>query len=251
MTTAVSTLIKWLEPSEFNKQTVSLLKSPEISDVVETAIVGLQWFNTATGSERAHDAAEGFEILEEACALPALPEKIGAVKTHLEEGENLKAFQSGLLLGTKAAKSAKFFNSINVLPLGEHLKTANGVFWGCLGLFDSINIVGSVKEAHELNKNYNSAKDADKSILNHRFWIACLNVVKAVNCVAQACIALVAILFTSIATGIIFNPLVFLALTTSWLTLNFGIHYYEKFVDKWEKEAKDAAKALPQTAVKA
>jgi hypothetical protein len=251
MTTAVSTLTKWLEPSEFNKQTVHLLKSPEISDVVEGVIVGLQWFNTATGSEKAHHAAEKFEVLEEACALPAIPEKIGAVKTHLEEGENLKAFQSGLLLGTKVAKSAKFFNSIDVFPLGEHLKTANAAFWGFLGVFDSINIVGSVKEAHELNKSYNSAKEADKSIIGHRFWIACLNVVKAVNCVAQACIALVAIFFASIATGIIFNPLVFLGLTTSWLTLNFGIHYYEKFVDKWEKEAKDAPKALPQQPIRA
>jgi len=251
MTTAVSTLTKWLEPSEFNKQTVHLFKSPEISDLVETVITGLNWVHAATGSQNAHDTAEGFEVLEEACALPAIPEKIGAVKTHLEEGENLKAFQSGLLLGTKVAKSAKFFNSIDVMPLGEHLKTANGVFWGCLGVFDSINIIGSVNEAHELNKKYNSATEADKSILNHRFWIACLNVVKAVNCVAQACIALVGILFTSIATGIIFNPLVFLALTTSWLTLNFGIHYYEKFVDKWENEANKAAKTPPQHAVKA
>ena len=247
MTVTASTAgTSWSTPGFFIKETAELLKK-ETGDCVEAAITTLQWVNKATGNEAALEAADKLEILELAFALPGVVEKIGDIKANVEKGKNLKAAQSGLLLGVKAAKSAKFFNSIDVIALKDHLKTANGIFWGCLGAFDAINIPLYVIEAGELNKQYNTAKkDEDKSIINHRFWIACLNVAKSVNCVAQACIALVSILFVSLAHGLIFNPLVFLSLTTSWLILNFGIHYYEKFVDKWaDEQKKPEVKILP------
>lgn len=247
-TAAVSTKAGWGNTGYFLEETKDLLtKCDGIGDVCDLVANISEWTHEATGSEKAHQVGATFEVAETAFAAPGLVEQGYNTGKHLVDGEYTKAFQSGLLVGVKGAKTAKFFNSAG-LPLLENLKIANGVMWSCLGVFDLFNIYGNVKEAHELNKKYNSATEADKSLLNHRFWIACLSVVKAVNCVAQACIALVGILFASIATGIIFNPLVFLALTTTWLTLNFGIHYYEKFVDKWEKEA---AKPLPQHAVKA
>jgi hypothetical protein len=247
-----SMIVDWLKPSYLNLETQELLSSSEIADVVEAGANICEWTHVLTGSEYAHDTAEKLETLEQVCALPAFVEKLGGLKNSWTKwdwgqgtGKFTKVVQNGLMVVNKGAKSSFFFNSIDLIPLKDNLKVAKGIFWSTLGVVDSISVFDSFQEMNKLDGEINKTRNAEwKSILGHRWTIAALNIAKSVNCIAQAAIALVSILFVSLAHGIIFSPLVFLGLTSSWLILNFGTHFYEKIVDRW------AAK-LPPTAVRA
>lgn len=252
-----SMITDWLTPSYFNIETEKLLNSPEIADVVEAGANICEWTHELTGSEYAHETGETLEILEQACALPAFFEKLGSLRNNwskweLGTGKLTKVVQSGLMVANKAAKSSIFLNSVDVFHLKGNMSMVRGVFWSTLGIFDSINVVEVIQEVTELDKQIKETTNTEKrEILGHRWQIAALNVVKSVNCIAQACIALIGIFFVSLAHGVIFSPLVFLGLTSSWLILNFGTHFYEKIVNKWDAERILTALLPPQTILKA
>lgn len=250
VSTTGSTIADWLRPSYLNEETEKLLNSPEIADVVEAGANICEWTHELTGSEYAHETGETLETLEQVCAIPAFFEKLGGLKNSWTKwdsgkGKFTRVVQNGLMVANKAAKSSFFFNSIDLIQLKDNMKIARGVFWSTLGVVDSISVWDSIQEVKKLDEQIKETTNGEeKNILGHRWNIAALNIVKSVNCIAQAAIALVSILFVSLAHGIIFSPLVFLGLTSSWLILNFGTHFYDKMVDKW-------AASLPKTALKA
>lgn len=252
-----SMIVDLLRPSYLNEETEKLLNSPEIADVVEAGANICEWTHELTGNEYAHETGETLETLEQICAIPAVFEKWGGLKTSWRKwdqgtGRFTKVVQNGLMVANKAAKSTFFFNSIDLIQLKDNMKIARGIFWSTLGVVDSISVWDSIQEVKKLDEQIKETTNGEKKgILGHRWNIAALNIVKSVNCIAQAAIALVSILFVSLAHGIIFSPLVFLGLTSSWLMLNFGTHFYDKMVDKWDADRKANALTLPQTAVKA
>ncbi len=254
--TTGSMITDWLRPSYLNVETEELLNSPEIADVVEAGANICEWTHVLTGNEYAHETGETLETLEQVCALPAFFEKLGGLKSswtkwHQGTGRFTKVAQNGLMVANKAVKSSFFFNSIDLIQLKD-TKIARGVFWSTLGVVDTISVWDSIQEVKKLDEKIKETTNGEeKGILGHRWNIAALNIVKSVNCIAQAAIALVSILFVSVAHGIIFSPLVFLGLTSSWLMLNFGTHFYDKMVDKWDADRKANALITPQTSVKA
>ncbi len=252
--TRIGTVTEWLRPGFFSIETDKLLNSPEMADVVELGANICEWTHELTGNEQAEQIGETFETFEKFFAVPGAFEKAGKLKASWERWlDGRDAFtpivENGLLLTNKVAKGFQFFNAIDVIQLKEGVKTARGVFWGTLGVFDSIQVVKSIHEAGRLGKKIKETTDVEKKeIREHRWQIAALNVVKSVNVIAQAIIALISILFVSLAQGIIFSPVVFMGLTSSWLALNFGLHFYDKIVDQWDAERKARALA-PQVAL--
>ncbi|MBS0630085.1 MAG: hypothetical protein JSS30_07695 [Verrucomicrobia bacterium] len=245
---SVSSIADWIRPSYLNLETEKLLASPEMSDVVELGANICEWTHELTGNERAEEIGEKLEVFEKFFAVPGAFEKAGKLKASwerwLDGGPVTPIVENGLLLTNKVAKSAQFFDATGIAPLKEGLRTAKGFFWGTLGIFDSIQVVKSISEAGKLDKQIKETADREeKTIIEHRWQIAFLNVIKSVNTIAQSVIALISIFFVSLAQGIIFSPIVFLGLTSTWLALNFGVHFYDKIVDQWDVERKARAKA--------
>lgn len=243
-----SMLVDILRPSFFNKETEEVLRL-EADDVAEVGVTAFEWAHVFTGSEYAHESAETLETVEQVLALPAFVKRVGDTRNSFVQwqegtGKFTEVVQNGLMTVNKAAKSSFFFNSIDLIQLKDNLKVARGIFWSTLGVVDTIEVVANVSKLGALNDQYSKTTNAEeKNILNHRWYLTGLNIVKSVNCIAQAAIALVSILFVSLAHGIIFSPIVFLGLTTSWLILNFGTHFYGKFIKKWAAEIEPKNKA--------
>lgn len=246
----MTSIAEWIRPSYLEVETEKLLLSPEMSDVVEAGANICEWTHELTGNETAHVCAEKLEVLEKFFAIPGVFEKAGKFKASWERWENgkdsaLPVVESGLLLGNKAAKLAQFTDAIGVVPLKEGLDAAKGSFWGTLGIFETIQVYRNVDAIQTLNGKIKEVADTgEKEILEHRWQITVLSIIRSVNTIAQSLIALVSIFFVSMAHGLLFSPLVFLGLTSTWLTLHFGIHFYEKIVDKWAADRLDQAKGL-------
>lgn len=243
-----SSVIDFLRPSVITNETGKLLSSgPGVDDCLEAVINGLEWM-AHFGNESVEDAKEDLEVINQGLAVPGFIGSVGNLKEKFSawynrDGKIINVFDGALKTVNKGAKSSFFFDSINLISLKESMQVAKGIFWGSLFCMETISAVEQAQEARAHSDKAQGTTNRDKKgILEHRVQIAYLNVLKAVNSIALASIALVSILFASLAQGFIFSPVVFLSLTSTWLVLTFVTHFYEKLADSWDRERKDNAK---------
>ena len=154
-------------------------------------------------------------------------------------GVSREAVKKALLTASAAGESVQFFDTIQVVALSkEALKSAKSVFWGALLGFDLMNIFDGIRNAETLEADLKSALNpVDKEILQHRINHNFLSIAQSATLVAMASIALVSILFVSLAQGILFSPIVFLSLSSAWIILNYTTYFYGKMIDRWDEVA--------------
>lgn len=171
--------------------------------------------------------------------LADLRTKIQGVKRSDDPLLKRKLVETSLLATVSGTESALFLDTIKIRPLNEMLNGVKGAFWGSLLLFSGMNIFEGISNAETLDAAWSKAHASQKSfekkeIIQHRIRCNFLTIAKHVTTVAMAAIALVSIFFASIAQGVLFSPLTFFALSTSWVVLNFTTYFYEKMIDRWE-----------------
>jgi len=252
-TNAVTSVVDWVRPSVIAEEAGKLLRQgPGIEDCLEAIINGLEWAGLY-GNETAKEWVEDLEPINQGLAVPSFFSSLGRLRndfiTWIDGGKGVdgavNVFNSTLKTVKDGSKSTLFLDTINVISLKDSVKIVKGAIWGSLFFLDGISFFDQVGEAQRLREKMESLSTRQTSstaakieIIGHKIKIAYLNVLKAVNSIALASIALVSILFASIAHGLIFSPVVFLSLTSSWLVLNFVTHFYEKMVDHWNEERK-------------
>jgi len=215
--------------------------------LLETVLTGLDWIPFFNFSETTQlfskQASRDLEPMKLGLAVPGFFYSLNAFR---REYQNLKysddpdihgkLFNHAMVTVNAGSESAMFLDAIHLVELKEGLKAAKGLFWGSALLLDGVDFFRQIDHAKEYQKLKTKTKDPDvKSIYEHRIRLSYLKIVQAITTIAMASITLVAILFASLAQGILFSPIVFLCLATNWVVLNLVNYFYEKVIENQVK----------------
>ncbi|NGX26863.1 MAG: hypothetical protein K940chlam6_00789 [Chlamydiae bacterium] len=241
-----SSLADWIKPGPFSTDVKKYVSEREnAKDALEGVINIFDWMAHLGYSKEFAEAASGqLDPIKKTLAIPGFVEALGDMrdKWHiLNNSDDQDAF-TNLTTSTAVAtlnlsESAMAVDAWGIYPLKEGLKAAKTGFWASAGLLDGISFFRELSKAEHLRKKVDGVIDPElKNIYQHRIQLCYLNVLKATTTLAMASIALISLLFASLAHGFLFSPVVFLTLCSAWLILTYTTYFYGKMIDRWEND---------------
>ena len=208
-------------------------------DLLEVVINGCEWMAhlgvnkqlAQTTSSTLQPIKQGFSIMSLFHHLDGLRDQYRV--SEIKDPDQLKkdVFIHTTLGVYSAAEFAMFLNSTGIYVIKEWMKSVKTVFWMALGIFDVVNLYNGVGTIKEYRAQLDRVKmDDHREILESKINLAYLQIIQSATLVAMAAIALVSLVFASMAQGFLFNPVVMLGLSSSWLVLQFVNYFYDKII---------------------
>lgn len=224
-----------------------LTKRAGVSDATEFASTMLGWgehlnLHPAT-KNYLQKVGNQLEILNQGLALPGLFERTEDVlsKTQAmirsdEWAPKSEALESACLLTHGAAKSAKFFNTANIISYSQTTKNLiQGFYWSPLIIYDGMEFINQMDQEDKLIEERSKMKNENvKWVISHKINITRLKALQSIATIAMGCISLISLIFSFAAQGIIFSPITFLSLASVWVVLNMITYFYENILEREE-----------------
>lgn len=245
--TSVKASETWVRPSEFMKDVTKYVNTADgAQDSLDAIINCFDWMaHLGINQKFAERSSETLEPINQTLSIPQFFGALGSLRNNVQKFSNTDdsdaakdMWNSAMITGVHGTKSCMALDSWGVYGFKEGMKTVKTVFWSCLVGLDAVGMYCEISEAKHLQKTIDCTHDSNlRDIYEHKLQNTKLKVLKnAVIAVAMAPLCLVSILFASMAKGVLFHPAVFLSLTSAWLVLNFVTYFYEKAIDRWEKD---------------
>lgn len=142
-----------------------------------------------------------------------------------------KAYDHSLIAINNASEAAMCLDATGLYRFKEGMKAIKTTFWSTILLLDTVGFAYDVGQIDNLRQKRDGAKIPEfKEVIDQKISNLSLGMLKRVTTLAMACIALVSILFASLAQGFLFNPVVMLGLSSAFLTLHFVTTFYDKII---------------------
>lgn len=245
--TSVKASENWVRPSDFMKDVTKYVNTADgAQDTLDSIINCFDWMAyLGINPKFAEHSSKTLEPINQTLSFPQFLGTLGTLNNKIQRFSNTDdsdvtkdIWDNAMLTGVHGAKSCMALDSWGVYGFKEGMKTIKTVFWSCLVGLDALGMYYEIGEAELLQKTIDCTNDPKlRSIYEHKLQNTKLKVLKnAVIAVAMAPLCLISILFASMAKGLLFHPAVFLSLTSAWCVLNFVTYFYEKAIDRWEKD---------------
>lgn len=243
-----SRLGEWIDPRSYPvlgdvKDFVG--NSSGVKDAMDGVITVCDWVNYFEHDDRGVAAA--LEPIKSTLAVPQFIENCGKMRERwriLWQADNTQEaaidFTSSVAATTTSfCESVIAGNSWGVYSLKEGLQAARTAFWSSIAVGDAIYFFDKINQVSNLQERIeNVSGAAQKNILNHRIQLGYLNILRSVTMLAMCLISLTSLVFASLAQGFLFSPVVFLTLSSAWLILRYGTHFYKRWIDRLESNEK-------------
>lgn len=211
-----------------------------IKDSLEAMITVDEWL-----AHLGHTDGEFSNHLDPIKKTLAFPQLVGAlaamrdrwhVLNHSDDPNAPTDFAQSLALTTfHTSEVALAADAWGIHSFKEGLKAIQTTFWSALGVMEGIEFFKEMNRAQELQGKVEKVKHSQKrELLQSKVQLCYLNVLMHVTVLAMAAIALTSLLFASIAHGILFSPVAFLSLTSTWLALNYITYFYSRVIERQE-----------------
>jgi len=209
------------------------------SDVLETIITCLDWvpyFNVC--SETAAFSEKASSQLEPMKKVLSIPEFFGDLRTYNKNWQdyskdNLDIYDHSATTIRHGSESMIGLHLAGIIDLKKGLQAAKSLFWGAIFVGSGIDLYQNGVEVKEYQAKMETAKTPEaKAYFGKRITLTYLERARDIAYIALASIALVSILFASMAQGLLFSPGVFLGFATAGLVFDIASFFYKKVLDQ-------------------
>ncbi|NGX38146.1 MAG: hypothetical protein K1000chlam2_01318 [Chlamydiae bacterium] len=245
---SVSKVSEWIRPSTLTDEIGSYVTTRSgAKDTLEAIINAFDWMaHLEINQSFAKKTSGELELVKQGLAVPGFFSELNTMRREIQHWSNSddpdatrRVISSALLCVVQGSESVQFLDASKIYHIGKAMKPVLTAFWGALFLLGGGGFFWQIGRAETLNKEIDETKNLEyKNILKHKVQHAYLSVLQNVTMIAMASICLISILFSSMAQGFIFNPVVMIGLGSAWLMLEFVTYFYDKMIDHWDKELK-------------